>query len=360
MDRPIRVLFVEDDPQDSERYKQLISENRKITVTPKLAPHHVDELILTPQPDLVLIDYRLTKRQPSGISAAYRGGTLATYIAEQLPETPLIIFSTRDVLKLYPNYEEEIKTVDYVLYKEDVNENPSSWRGFLFSLAQGFNALARVESNSRTWGTMIRLLKANSSEEEELQRAAPPRGGNGENWSVHDVARWILRVLFRYPGVLYDSLYASAALGIKEEDFLLDEVQSFFQDARYTGAFAGIKKLWWRDRLQELAFGCIREAKLDPVLSDNFMIAFRKKTGKKLKPSICVFSREKNANTICYILKKPVKMKYTLGYLPDDRPESMEPARISLKAILEENINEKLLPQADAERLVAIRRSHRR
>lgn len=361
MDRPIRILFVEDEPQDSERYKHLISENAKITVTSKLAPRHVDEFkeCLTPRSDLVLIDYRLTKRQPSGISATYRGGTLATYIAEQLPEIPLVIFSTRDVLNLYPNYEEEIKAADYILYKEDVNQNPSGCRDFLLALVQGFNALASVESNSRTWSIMIQLLKANSSEEEELQTATPPRGGNGENWSVHDVARWILRVLFRYPGVLYDSLYSSAALGIKEEDFLLEEVQSFFQDTRYTGVFAGIKKLWWRDRLQELAFRCIREAKLDPILSDNFMIAFEKKTGKKLEPSICIFSGEKNANTICYVLKKPVKMKYTLGYLPDDRPESMEPARISFKAVLEENINEKLLPRADAERLVAIRRSHR-
>jgi hypothetical protein len=132
-------------------------------------------------------------------------------------------------------------------------------------------------------------------------------------------------------------------------------VQLFFGDAIYSGVFANIKKLWWRDRLQEIALSYIRDAKLPPILSESFMIAFEKKTGKKLNPSICVFSKEKNADTICCILTEPVKMKYTLGYLIDDRPESMDPARISFKAILEEDIDEDLFPRADAERLDYIR-----
>ena len=356
MSEEFRVLFVEDDPQDRDRYSRILSEKGKITVTPRSPPKHIDELRLSPPPDLVLIDYRLIKTQPSGSSAMYRGGTLANYIAEQLPETPLVIFSTRDVLNLFPNYEEEIRSVDYVLYKSDVNEDPGFGKNFLITLAQGFRKLANVEPNSRTWQTLMQLLKANISEDENLQRSSPPRVGNSEKWYVHSVARWILRVLFRYPGILYDSLYASAALGIREEDFLLDEVHLFFQDSIYTGIFAGIEKMWWKGRLQELAFKCIRDAGLDPVLSKNFRIAFEKKTAKKLAPSICVFSGEKNANTICYVLRKPVKMKYTLGYLPDDRPESMEPARISFKAILEEDVDEHLLPRADAELLNTIRR----
>lgn len=352
----VRVLFVEDDPGDRVRYSRILSETGKITVTPRSPPKHFDELLLSPPPDLVLIDYRLTKIQPSGNSAMYRGGTLANYIAEQLPETPLVIFSTKDVLNLFPNYEEEIRSVDCVLYKSDVNKEPGRWKDFLITLAQGFRKLANVELNLRTWQTLMQLLKANISEDENLQRSSPPRVGKGEKWHAHGVARWILRVLFRYPGILYDSLYASAALGIREEDFLLEKVQIFFQDCIYTGIFSGIEKLWWKDRVQELAFKCIRDAGLDPILSENFKIAFEKETGKKLAPSICVFSGEKNANTICYVLRKPVKMKYTLGYLPDDRPESMEPARISFKAILEEDIDEHLLPGADAELLNTIRR----
>jgi CheY-like chemotaxis protein len=357
---PIRVLYFEDDPSDAERYARLLSETNKIIVTGELVPKHVDELRLSPTPDLVLIDYRLTQRQPtSGISATYRGGTLATYIAEKLPEKPLVIFSTRDCLNLFPNYEEEIRTVDYILYKEDLNQDLLSQRNFLVTLVQGFKSLTNARPGSRTWSALMQLLHASRSEEEDLQRSSPPHGENDGDWCVHHAARWILMVLFRYPGVLYDSLYASTSLGVREEDFLQDTVQSFFRDAQYSGIFVGMKKLWWRDRLQKLAFECIREAKLEPILSDNFIRAFRKKTGVKLKPSICVSSGEKNANAVCYILKKPVKMKYTLGYLPDNRPESMETARVSFKAVIEENVDKKLLPRADAERLTEIRRNSR-
>ncbi len=274
MSEEVRVLFVEDDPQDRLRYSRILSETGKINVTPISPPKHIGKLRLSPAPDLVLIDYRLTKIQPSGNSAMYRGGTLANYIAEKLPETPLVIFSTKDVLNLFPNYEEEIQSADCVLYKSEINEEPDFGKKFLIILAQGFRRLAEVEPTSRTWQVLMQLLKANISENENLQRSSPPRIGNSERWHVHSVATWILRVLFRYPGILYDSLYASATLGIREEDFLLDEVQLFFQDSIYTGIFAGIKKLWWKGKLQELAFKCIREAKLDPILSENFKIAF--------------------------------------------------------------------------------------
>lgn len=353
MKEEIRVLFIEDDPEDKDRYTRLLSEIGKINVTSIYPPKNVEELCLAPPPDIILIDYRLTRPQPSGISASYRGGTIANYIREQLPKTPLLTFSTRDVLNSFPNYEEEIQAVDYVLYKVDVNREPLYWKSFLISLVQGFREL--VESSPIQWKSVIQLLKANSTEEEDLQRSSPPRTMNGKNWSIHSIVKWIFRVLFRYPGIFYDSLYASAALGIKEQDFLQKDVQLFFGDAIYSGVFANIKKLWWRDRLQEIALSYIRDAKLPPILSESFMIAFEKKTGKKQNPSICVFSKEKNADTICCILREPVKMKYTLGYLIDDRPESMDPARISFKAILEEDIDEDLFPRADAERLDYIR-----
>ena len=354
----IKILFFDDDEKDLKKYSSVLSEPNKIKVIEVLPPEHLNELDLSSQPDLVLIDYKLTQRQPSGISATYYGDTLSTYILENLPEIPILILSTRDVLKLFPKYEEEIQNADHVIYKTDVYQYPSYWKTFLTSLVQNFKKIANIEKHSRTWQILMKLLKANIIEVEELQRAAPPRFKSSSYWTIHSVARWILHVLFKYPGVLYDDLHASAALGINKEDFLLKEVQSFFRKALYTGLFSEIKKLWWRDQLQELAFKCIREEKLEPLLSRNFRIAFERKTTQKLKPSICVFSNEENANSICYILKKPVKMKYTLEYLPDNRPEVMETARISFKAILEEDIDESKLPLAEFERLNDIRKKY--
>jgi len=349
------VLFVDEIPRDIKRYTNLLSEDDKIQTTPIFPPKHIDDISLSPKPDLILIDYLLTNRQPSGISASYRGGTLATYISEQLPDTPLVLFSTRGILSDHPNYEEEIQAIDYVLYKEDVNIDQENAKKLLINIANSFKLLSSVENIDRNWKKLMILLNANEIEEENLQRSSPPRRMTDEKWSVKSVAKWILKTLLKYPGIFYNSLYAASSLGISESSFLRDEVQSYFKDAYYQGIFSDIEKRWWKDRLQKIGFQCIREANLKPLLSDTFMLAFQKNTGIELQPSICIYSGEKNANTVCYILCQPVKMKYTLGYIPDERPESMEQARISYKAVIEEEIKEEFIPKADAERLPSIR-----
>jgi len=352
----INAIFVDEDPRDSERYTRLLTKNEIISVLPIFPPSEINQLPLEPIPDLIVIDYLLTNLQPSGITASYRGGTLANYISEQLPEIPLVLLSTRSILNKHPNYEDEIRAIDCVLYKDSVNEDPEKAIKTLLALSNGFKTLKTVNEEDRTWMNILVLLRASENEEESLQKASPPRRTIDEKWGVKAVSKWILRTLFKYPGIFYDSLFAASALGINESSFQKQEVQEFFKDAYYTGVFSDMKKLWWKDRLLKIAFTCIREAGVEPRLSDNFMTAFYKTTENKLEPSICIFSDEEHANTVCYILNKPVKMKYTLGYLPDDRPESLEQARISFTAAISDNVKEEYIPKADAELLPMIRR----
>lgn len=356
MDKEIDILLIDEDPKDSIRYPRIMSEEGKIRVRAIPPPKHIEDLSLTPTPELVLIDYFLTKRQITGEFTSYRGGTLATYISEQLPETPLVLFSTKRILGENPNYEEEVQVVDWVLYKDNVIENPEYWKNFLQYFVIGFNQLRSIENKDRTWNTLRIFLNLNPYEEENLQRSSPPKGVLSGQWRIHGVAKWILQVLFKYPGIFYNSFFSASTLGMDLNSFYKEEVQEYFKEASYTGIFSEIKSLWWKDRLQEIGFRCIREEGLEPRLSENFITAFINKTGIKLEPSICASSGEEYANTICYVLKKPVKMKYTLGYLPDDRPESMEQARISYKALREADFKEELIPLADIERLELIKR----
>ncbi len=361
MDKPITVLYVDDDPDDSERYSHCLNEKGLITINPVFAPEHPAELCLDPAPDLALIDYRLLKHTRAGRAPTYRGGTLINYIAEKNEKVPLAVFSTRDILKLYPNYEKEIQAADLILYKEDITENRKYWKHYLVEYVGDFKKLTATKLSSRTWRSLPQLLNATSNELEDLQRANPPRKESKVTWDPHDLSKWVLRVLFRFPGIFYNSLYAATALGITEDSFLSKDVQEIFTKAKYDGVFSQLgERYWWRNRLQEYAFKFIREAGFEPNVSDNFSQAFEKIKNKKLAPSICVFSKEEHANSICYLLKQPVKRKYSLEYLPDNRPESMEPARISFKAVLEENINKALLPPSDAERVKTIRRTYKK
>jgi CheY-like chemotaxis protein len=361
MIKPIKILYVDDDPTDSERYSHCLEDKGSITIIPVQAPEHPAELFLEPAPDLALIDYRLIKHGKDTRAPTYRGGTLINYIAEKNPKIPLAIFSTHDILRVYPNYEKEIQAADLILYKEEITEKCQYWKNYLVQYVNDFEKIVTIKSHSRTWKNLQQLLNATNNEVEELQRANPPRKEDPVTWDPHDLSRWVLRVLFRYPGIFYNSLYASTALGITEDSFLSKKVQELFAETRYDGIFSQLGEgFWWRNRLQESAFKFIREAGFEPNISENFEKAFKKTKGAKLNPSICIFSKEEHANTICYLLGKPVKRKYSLEYLPDNRPESMETARISFKAVIEEDINKYLLPPSEAERMKAIRRNYKK
>jgi hypothetical protein len=56
-----------------------------------------------------------------------------------------------------------------------------------------------------------------------------------------------------------------------------------------------------------------------------------------LAPAVCISSGEKPADWVCYILQKPVKREYSLPYHPDQRPAIMDEARVSFRAVKEDN-----------------------
>jgi hypothetical protein len=161
-----------------------------------------------------------------------------------------------------------------------------------------------------------------------LSRSSP-------DWTAPEIARWINTVLFRYPGLLYDSLHAATALGISEDSFLHNKVQNAFQSAIYSGVFDSLAQRWWRDRLFKIGFAIVRSAQMEPILAESFAGAFRKIHKTVLTPSKCVVTGKEHADAVCYILRKPVLREKSLEYFPDDRPKIMEPARVSFKAIRE-------------------------
>ena len=59
--------------------------------------------------------------------------------------------------------------------------------------------------------------------------------------------------------------------------------------------------------------------------------------GRELELSKCIVSNERPADCVCFIYKKPVSLNYSISYHPDSRPDVMDEARVSYKAIKESN-----------------------
>jgi len=339
--RPFRAPYVDDIREETEKFSRLLSQSKHLLVRPQDPPPKLDlSDIVKDKPDLILIDYVLWSGKFGGETISYFGGTLATRIREAYKDYPVILVSRKSRFRRHGEGEGQLGAIDAVIFKDEIEENSLSVIRSLIGWIQGFEKLRRVKT--RNWSSLVRTLDANATESEKLKEALPSSSKDlfrirftEVEWSVPEAARWIYRVLFRYPGILYDSLHAATSLGISENSFQHPKVQSIFAAAKYRGVFASLSDRWWRDRILTSAFRLIRRAKLEQVLRTSFAAAFEKIHKVRLRPSRCIVTGREHADTVCYILRKPVLHEMTLEYFPDDRPRVMDPARVSFKAIIE-------------------------
>jgi hypothetical protein len=293
--------------------------------------------IIKDRPDLILIDHVLTGYRLHGKAVPYLGGTLASRIREAYHEYPLILTTTRNRFRRHSEAA-QLGAIDDVVFKDDIEANPESIAMRLRGWIQGFEQLRNTKQ--RSLASLAKKLKGSDEESDKLKETFPvtPKrlfGGKIEEfeWSVPEAAQWINRILFRYPGILYDSLHCATILGISERAFLRVKVQNVFRNAMYVGPFANLDPRWWRDRVLTTAFAMIKKAGEEPILSASFSRAFEKLYRRKLQPSICVVTGKQHADAVCYVLRKPVLREKSLEYFPDDRPRVMERARVSFRAI---------------------------
>jgi hypothetical protein len=340
------VLYFEDDAGDRQAYSRRLTGDDTI-VTGHPPPPDLSLEILRDAWDLFLVDYELMGGA-AGERANYKGGTLGMNLRERVPEYPVVLFTRRNLL---PQTDEHVlnalQVFDDVVFKGDVDRDPGEISGRLKRLAEGFGLM---RGSDRTWATGIRLLGAHESEVAQLQEAAPPLIGG--IWAPSEFARWIVRTLFAYPGPLKDELHAAALLGVATESFRSGPVQELLSDTRYRGVLDPPEGRWWRDRVLRVGRDLVDQMERKGPLFESFAPAVFARSGQALLAAKCVHCGETPADSVCYILRAPVKTEHSLQYYPDPRPSVMEPARVSFKAIRESNDVDEDLIDPNARSLV--------
>ena len=306
----------------------------------------LDELVDDP-PDLFLIDYELNRIQEDDTKFPYQGSVLAAIIRERIPDCPIVLITRDDIRDdiLPPNHQkrrqlvERMQMYDELIFKRDLDNHLDVTRQQLASIAGGFRQLGQVENKNKTWTTLFGAMNATKNEAAVLREANPPLEASpplesGE-WIVTSAAYWIRKVVLEFPGILYNSLNAATRLGISEDSFLKEEVQEILAPAEYTGVFAVSHNRWWKDRLFEIAQGMAVQSEIRGPINRTFIQVCKKELGVDLAPSVCVWDRQPVADWVCYVLQKPVKIKHSFRYYPDNRPSVMANARVSFRAIRE-------------------------
>jgi len=346
----IKMIYIDDDNRDLKKYKRKFEENSeskdKFIIKTMNVQHSLENImaeIEKEKPELILVDFDLTKPKEDFI-IGMTGTMLSTVFREKFRDIPLVLFTRKSVFNAekYFGLKEVLASIDEVAYKHDIFKATGKNINFIYDLAVGYKKLR--QSKLKNWSNLLRILQAPVSDQEYLKRSDSPIFYKDKTtWSVPEIAKWIRYILIKYPGILYDSIHAATYLGISEKEFLRTELQDFFEKAKYKGAFAQTECRWWKSQLSSVSKLIMDDNEIYMPLRKAFPVAWKRVKNASLEKSKCIFSDESPAEWICYILKKPVMIKYSLGYYPDSRPSVMDEARVSFKAIKTSNdVNDEL------------------
>ena len=341
----VRIALIDDSKSDRLRFSKKLKSSGDLDVAHFSPPIDLDlSAILDAGVHLFLIDYELDTHQRDGSLANYRGMTLAARLRETSPEYPIVLL-TRPDLQAWSSAQRIARfdqSLDSIIYKENIENHPEKILNDLTSLAEGYKVLR--ECDERSMDKLLDLLRTNEPDRQNALQATPP----SDHWTAFEAATWIRSVLLDYPGILYDSKHSATALGISFASFEQPAVLDLLRSAEYQGPFAKEKRRWWRQGLFAVAANLCGEADrpVDPV--GEFHVVASEALGLQLHPSRDEETGIAPADTVCYILKVPVRIETSLPYRPDARPPTMDEARISFKAIRESNcVEEHYLDSVD-------------
>jgi hypothetical protein len=350
----MKTVYIDDDDRELQKYKSIFethgNSRDKFEIIPIKAQKGFEQLIKevkSENPQLILIDLKLEKPSESGKVFETSGAPLSTAFKELFPDIPIVLFTKQDLFgeKIYPN--QVLLSADTIIYKSDIFKAEGEVLNFLYNFAKGFETLRDI--HPKEWDEVLKTIQAPEDNKDFLKLSRPPNSFV-KRWSVSEIANWIVNVLIKYPGILYDSVHAATFLGISEEDFKSDDFQIFFISAKYSGAFEPTEGRWWKSKLQELAESIMNEEEKNLLIREGFSLVWERVKGAKPQVSKCVYSGEFPADWVCYVLKKPVMIKYSLSYKPDSRPYVMDEARVSFEAIRSgDEVDEELLDPLELE-----------
>lgn len=334
----IKVVYIDDVSQDLKKYEvKFTTDPRAVgkfaikTVNPPKSEedyNHISEA----NPELLLVDYNLDKPDEDKRVLGISGVALSADLRYKFPEVPIVLFTRKSVFNIqnYTKIRGTLSSIDEILYKQEVFKTDSTILDDLYKLAIGYRTL-RNQTN-RSWSDLLKLLGASQSDSELLEQSNLPMT-HRQRWAAASVASWIRGIVLEFPGILYDAIHAATFLGIPEEVFLSPNVQGAFTPAKYTGIFAPPEGRWWKSKLQTVAYSMMKKKERELPLRYGFPATWERIKGTSIDRAKCVFSGEYPADWVCYILKEPVMIKYTLFYKVDERPSVMDEARVSFEAI---------------------------
>lgn len=212
-------------------------------------------------PHLIMLDHNFSK-VPKRLFELH-GSALAHLLRIQLPNTPIVCVSGQDIESDEFN-SEDLSEYTYLFDVNAINSEANLER--MFAIARDFPLLC-FPGKKPVRHLLVDVLKAPVLDRSALLSVVPEEfeGVFVHGTSPHRIARWVLNVLMKRPGFLYDSLEAATFVGLKEAAFS-EKVKKHFESAVYKGPFATeAHPMWWASALTDALYAALpKHAALPP------------------------------------------------------------------------------------------------
>lgn len=264
----LNFIWIDDDPKRLSDFKDAIAGPfRDDHVEANIEAIQASESILetisgraekwkSAPPDLILIDHDFTKIPRRLLEL--QGSGLAQLIRNTLPTIPLVCATGQKVESEKFNHE-DLSAYSYLF---DVSQIASEENlELLFSIAKDFPLLCMGPGEAPR-RKMLEALAPPELDRDPLLSVLPAEFESGyvHGTSPHRMAQWVLNVLMKKPGFLFDPLEAATFLGLTEDAFMR-KVEPHFNPARYRGPFwRESQPMWWASAMPDVLYEILPES----------------------------------------------------------------------------------------------------
>lgn len=237
-----KIFYIEDlDPES--RIETLKGEDFEIvSFKPVVKIDEIIKKITEEDPDLILMDYKLTEgSELSYCDAPTIASTLRSKYNE-IRERPIVLISTLDnIVNLYRKDYTSHDLFDYAISKEKALENPERFRRKCFSF---LNSYTKISQNKFDLDKILDLGRNANLIHSRIRIHL-----NGDVKSIYEYSRFIFEHLIRCSGLLIGEDILSARLGISKDSSDWEKLKEQLTNCKYTGIFSDVYNRWWMSKI---------------------------------------------------------------------------------------------------------------
>ncbi len=307
MSKKMKFIWIDDDP-DSRKLESInMAKRLKVEIDYKDVKNNslqnCIELLLKSHnpPELILIDHKFDEDRSQLFKT---GSSVAAVIRDKWPLCPIICVTGVSINAL--------SSLNKSLYEDIIPfHDISNYDETILSIANAYIKIS--ETKHKNLNKLFELIQAPESEFGKMKTILPNvlKDDFRDKGFASNFSHWVRNTLMGRPGFLYDKLWISTLLGIKETSF--HKVEPIFKSALYKGIFRlDSNPRWWKGSVLDLLTEKVKGNGLS--FEKGRQLKYGKNSITKKDYSQCYVNPTQIPETVAFEDDTPSSNRYPMSY----------------------------------------------